>query len=301
MLKLQGCLKDYIWGGAKLKSLYGKGEGNAAESWEISVHPDGLSKTEQGFTLADYLLSHPYAVNKTGTSLPVLIKFIDAAKNLSVQVHPNDTYARLRENDRGKTEMWYIVHAEPSAGIFCGFRRDTSKTEFLRKLAEGTVEELLNFIPVKSGDCFLIEAGTVHAICAGCFVCEVQQSSNVTYRVYDYNRLGGDGKPRTLHISKAIDVINFGSYVDKTDSRLLCESSQYRLRLLTKCRYFCCRELALKGKYAETHKDSFVAVNVIDGEGTLNGISFKSGESFFVDCGESLNLDGDAVVLLTTE
>ena len=204
MIRLYPVLKDYIWGGKKLGTLFGRDNGGKkmSESWEVSVHPDGQSVCSGGETLAQYLAAHPQAVNRAGDPFPVLIKYIDAAQNLSVQVHPSDAFARREENDNGKTEMWYIVQADEGAGIYCGFRRDTGKEEFLRRVADGTVEELLNFIPVKAGDCYLIKAGTVHAIGAGCVICEVQQSSNVTYRVYDYGRLGADGKPRQLHVER---------------------------------------------------------------------------------------------------
>ena len=184
MKKLAPVLKDYLWGGYKLKGMFGRDNGGKkiSESWEVSVHPDGESGCEGG-TLSGYLAANPKAVDPEGSPLPVLIKYIDAAQNLSVQVHPDDDYARRVEGDNGKTEMWYILSADEGAGIYCGFRRDTSKEEFLAKVSDGTVEELLNFIPVHAGDCHLIPAGTVHAIGAGCVICEVQQSSNVTYRV----------------------------------------------------------------------------------------------------------------------
>lgn len=299
MKKLNGCLKNYIWGGYKLKNFYGKAPDMAAESWEVSIHPDGQCMAGDE-TLALYLQQNPYAVDKLGSGLPILIKYIDAAKNLSVQVHPNDEYARLNENDNGKTEMWYVIQADKGAGIYCGFRRDTSKEEFLRKLAEGTVEQLLNFIPVQSGDCYLIKAGTVHAIGAGCFICEVQQSSNVTYRVYDYNRLGADGKPRALHVDKAVNVINFKAFHDETESKLLLNTSA-KARLLTECEYFSCREITFNGAYTETNVNSFTALNVIRGSGTVNGQPFTSGDSFFMDCGEGFQMNGEAVVLLTNK
>lgn len=218
MKRLVPVLKDYLWGGYKLKRMFGRDNGGRkiSESWEVSVHPDGESACADGGTLKAYLSEHPTAVDPEGTPLPVLVKYIDAAQNLSVQVHPDDDYARRTEGDNGKTEMWYILSADEGAGIYCGFRRDTSKEEFLAKVADGTVEELLNFIPVKAGDCYLIPAGTVHAIGAGCVICEVQQSSNITYRVYDYNRRGADGKLRPLHIEKAVDVIDFHAFRDRT-------------------------------------------------------------------------------------
>lgn len=302
MIKLQPVLKDYLWGGMKLGPLFGRDNGGKkmSESWEVSVHPDGESLCEGG-TFADYLRAHPTAVDKEGSDFPVLIKYIDAAQNLSVQVHPDDAFARREENDNGKTEMWYIVQADAGAGIYCGFRRDTGREEFLRRVADGTVEELLNFIPVKAGDCYLIKAGTVHAIGAGCVICEVQQSSNVTYRVYDYNRLGADGKPRQLHVEKAVRVINFAKFKDDTGSGAPEQVAGGTLRRLTACSYFSCRELALDGTYTECNDRSFTAVNVLSGEGRADGTPFRAGDSFFVPCGEAFSLEGNARIILTCE
>lgn len=302
MIKLQPVLKDYLWGGMKLGPLFGRDNGGKkmSESWEVSVHPDGESLCEGG-TFADYLRAHPTAVDKEGSDFPVLIKYIDAAQNLSVQVHPDDAFARREENDNGKTEMWYIVQADAGAGIYCGFRRDTGREEFLRRVADGTVEELLNFIPVKAGDCYLIKAGTVHAIGAGCVICEVQQSSNVTYRVYDYNRLGADGKPRQLHVEKAVRVINFAKFRDETGSGAPEQVAGGTLRRLTACSYFSCRELVLDGTYTECNDRSFTAVNVLSGEGRADGTPFRAGDSFFVPCGEAFSLEGNARIILTCE
>ncbi len=302
MIKLQPVLKDYLWGGMKLGPLFGRDNGGKkmSESWEVSVHPDGESLCEGG-TFAGYLRAHPTAVDKEGSDFPVLIKYIDAAQNLSVQVHPDDAFARREENDNGKTEMWYIVQADAGAGIYCGFRRDTGREEFLRRVADGTVEELLNFIPVKAGDCYLIKAGTVHAIGAGCVICEVQQSSNVTYRVYDYNRLGADGKPRQLHVEKAVRVINFAKFKDETGSGAPERVAGGTLRRLTACSYFSCRELALDGTYTECNDRSFTAVNVLSGEGRADGAPFRAGDSFFVPCGEAFSLEGNARIILTCE
>ncbi len=240
-------------------------------------------------------------MDKDGSSFPVLIKYIDAAHNLSVQVHPDDEYARRVENDNGKTEMWYVFGAEKGAGIYCGFKRDTNKEEFLSKVKDGTVEELLNFIPVKEGDCFLIEAGTVHAIGAGCVICEVQQSSNVTYRVYDYNRKGADGKPRPLHVEKAVDVINFKAFKDQTNAGSFYPVQGGKMRRLTRFKYFECRKLDLDGTYTEEENNSFTAINVLKGEGKADGKPFKAGDSFFVPCGEKFTLEGKAEIILTTE
>ncbi len=300
MLKLNPVLKDYIWGGRKLKDIFGRDNGGKliSESWEVSVHADGPSMYSGG-TLADYITNNPQSVSARGGEFPVLIKYIDAAQNLSVQVHPNDEYAKRVEGDNGKTEMWYIVKADEGAGIYCGFKRDTGKEEFLQKVQDGTVEELLNFIPVHEGDCFLIEAGTVHAIGAGCVICEVQQSSNVTYRVYDYNRRDAAGNLRPLHIEKASDVINFREFADNTGSGAFETVEGGKIRLLTDCKYFTCHELLLGGEYSETCENSFAALNVIEGSGTINGESFKCGDSFFIPCGESFTLCGNGKIIIT--
>lgn len=295
-------LKDYLWGGRRLHELFGRENGgnNIAESWEISVHPDGPSKCNGG-TLADYIGAFPGSVNRHRDSLPILIKYIDAKQNLSVQVHPDDEYAHRVERDNGKTEMWYILKAEEGAGIYCGFKRDTSRDEFFDAVKQGEVEKLLNFIRVQEGDCFLIEAGTVHAICAGCVICEVQQSSNVTYRVYDYNRRDAKGNMRELHLEKALDVINYRAFEDNTSSGAFVPCAGGRIRKLTECKFFRCRELLLKGVYCESADNSFRTLNILDGNGEIDGIVFSAGDSFFVPCGERFTVCGEAKIIITDE
>lgn len=312
MLKLNAVYKDYLWGGEKLKTLFGKQQdGILAESWEVSIHPDGRSTLNNGQTFADYLTAHPTAVDKLGSPFGILIKYIDAKTNLSVQVHPSDAYARAVEGDNGKTETWYIVDADEGAGIYCGFNQDVDKADFLRSLEDGTVEKYLNFVPVQKGDCFLILPGTVHAICGGCVICEVQQSSNVTYRVYDYNRVGADGKKRPLHVQKAMDVINFakcdGAKV-QTDALALTQcdvattlDGNNVIKQLAKCEYFDCKELTICGSVQVGSQTSFTTINVVDGLGSINGQSFSAGDTCFLDCGESATITGNAKVVLTTK
>ena len=288
--------KDYLWGGEKLKTDYGKKTDKTpcAESWELSLNPHGLTKVEDGKTLAEVL-----APEKTGKNcekfefFPVLIKFIDAKQNLSVQVHPSDDYALKYENSYGKTESWYIVDAEEGAGIYCGFKRDTNKEEFLQSLASGEVENLLNFIPVKKGDCYFIPSGTVHAIGAGCLILEIQQNSDLTYRVYDYNRRGADGKLRELHVDKAVKVINFNKYEPKLFA------SGENPRVITECDYFRSRELVLNGGFTEKNANSFTCVTVTDGSGEINGEKFVKGDSFFVCADTEYTLKGAGKVILT--
>ena len=299
MLKLKPVFKEYIWGGTRLKELFGRDNGGKiiAESWEVSVHPDGESYTEGG-TLREYLAAYPEA-GATAEDFPVLIKYIDAAQNLSVQVHPNDEYARHVEGDNGKTEGWYILAAEEGAGIYCGFRQNTSPEALKAAIEEGTVESMLNFIPVKVGDFFLIKAGTVHAIGAGCVICEVQQSSNVTYRVYDYHRKDADGKLRPLHIDKALEVINFHAYRNpaKRESTVKLKSST--MRKLIDCKYFRLQELKLHGSYTSYRHRSFLAINILSGKGLINGTPYTAGDSFFIPREERVMLAGEGTVLLT--
>lgn len=220
LIALIPAFKDYIWGGTKIRDLLNKDTGDMqriAESWEISTHPDGESTVADGpyagKTLSEYFSAIGWewagAYGASRKRLPFMVKFIDAHSNLSVQVHPAEEYARLHENDSGKNEMWYIMDAEEDAFIYLGFNRGTDRAEVARRVAENTVEEILNKIPVRKGDSFYIPAGTVHAIGAGCLICEIQQTSNVTYRLYDYGRLGADGKPRSLHVEKALDVLDY--------------------------------------------------------------------------------------------
>lgn len=299
-IRLTAVLKDYIWGGMRLKELFGRDNGGKiiAESWEVSVHENGPS-TFDGGTLKKLLEKHPEAVSPAGGGFPVLIKYIDAADKLSVQVHPDDEFAQRVEGDNGKTEMWYVMGASEGAGIYCGFKRDTSREEFLKAVSDCTVAELLNFIPVKEGDCYLIPAGTVHAIGAGCLICEVQQNSNVTYRVYDYDRRDAKGNPRELHVEKAVQVMDYTEFRDATNSGKPEKIAGGRIRKLTECKYFKCRELELDGEFEEKADNSFRALCVLGGEGEICGQKFVSGDSFFVPCGTSYKLRGNGKIIIT--
>ena len=311
MLKLNAVYKDYIWGGEKLKMLFGKQqEGILAESWEVSVHPDGLS-TLGDQTFASYLANNPTAVDKLSSPFGILIKYIDAKTNLSVQVHPDEAFARQVEQDNGKTECWYVVDADPGAGIYCGFNQDVDKADFLRSVQDGSVEKYLNFIPVQKGDCFMIFPGTVHSICGGCVICEVQQSSNITYRVYDYNRIGADGKKRPLQVEKAMQVINFAKYdsakvlaraTPLTACNVACNTNgNNTIRQVGKCEHFDCKELTLCGSAQIGCDDAYVAINVVQGEGQIDGQQFVAGDTFFLDCAQKVAICGNATVLLTTK
>ena len=305
ILKLEPVLKDFIWGGKKLKKLFNrKSDSNIAESWELSVHNAGESVIQngefQGKTLTAYIKSNPDCLGEI-TELPILIKYLDANSNLSVQVHPDDNYSRKYENDNGKTEMWYVISAEKNSGIYCGLNKDITKDEFVNLINQNEIESVLNFIPVRAGDCYLIEAGTLHAICKGVVICEVQQSSNVTYRVYDYGRVGADGKPRQLHIEKAIEVSKLTKFADNTKTENFKKFDGGKIRLLTKCKYFKCYEVLCQEKYSFKNNSSFSAINIIKGDGIINKIKFTSGDTFFVPCGEKVVIEGKAKIVLSAQ
>ena len=279
--------KDYLWGGSRLNDEFEKNIDLTplAETWECSTHPDGPSYvvggTFDGQELAEVLRAHPEYLgerHKGENTLPILIKFIDAKKDLSVQVHPTDAFAQEHENGQlGKTEMWYVLDCEPGAFLYYGFDHEISKAEFEERIKNNTLTEVLNAVPVHKGDCFFIPAGTLHAICKGIVIAEVQQNSNVTYRVYDYGRVGADGKPRALHVEKALDVTlrtppvkhDFGSHLAQGE-------------------YFTVD--AKNGAFEDTADEkSFVSLLVTDGEGELTcggeTVVVKKGDSFFLPAG----------------
>jgi mannose-6-phosphate isomerase len=304
ILKLKPVLKNYIWGGNRLKKIYNRNSNEiVAESWELSIHHDGESIIEggkfNGQTLAEFIKLNPKSLEKVN-ELPILIKYIDAGRNLSVQVHPDDEYSKKYENDNGKTEMWYIISAKKNAGIYCGLNEDLSKEEFKKLIFENKIENALNFVPVKAGDCFLIEAGTLHAIGEGVIICEVQQSSNVTYRVYDYGRVGVDGKPRQLHIEKAIEVTKLNKFKDNTGTEKFIKHNGYKKRVLTKCKYFICNEVINKTNYNYINEKSYAVVNIIKGSGKINNESFTDGDTFFIPCNEKVCFTGLAKIIVTS-
>ena len=216
ILKLTPSCKDYLWGGSRLRSDFGiKSDLNPlAEAWVLSCHPDGPSYVANGEyageTLSEYILMEGKKVTGTHSrhysQFPLLIKFIDAKDDLSIQVHPDDEYAMKNEGQYGKTEMWYIVDCEEGASLYYGFSREVSKAEFEERIKNKTLLEVLNKVEVHKGDVLFIEPGTIHAIGKGNLIAEIQENSNVTYRVYDYGRKDANGKERDLHIEKALQV-----------------------------------------------------------------------------------------------
>ena len=279
--------KDYVWGGNKLKKEYSKSTQKdiCAESWELSFHKDGLTRIDEYNTLSSVVKSEELGSNLDGFEFfPVLNKFIDAKQNLSVQVHPSDAYALEHENSYGKTEMWYIVEAEVGAGIYLGFNRDITKEEYEKAIKDDTLTDLLNFYPVKAGDCYFIPSGTVHAIGAGCLIYEIQQNSNLTYRVYDY------GRGRELHIGKALTVSNLTKH----------KNISFKGETLGVSKYFTVKKLSVKEQILKTDGKTFHCITVVKGEGKIGEFNAKKGESFFIPAnyGEYL-LQGNMEVILT--
>ncbi len=284
IVKLYPECKDNIWGGRKLAEKYGKQTDKeiVAESWELSFHKDGPTRLENGKTLQETATAADLGKNCEGFPFfPVLAKFIDAKQDLSVQVHPSDKYALKHENSFGKTEMWYIVEADEGAGIYLGFKRDVTQAEYEQAIADKTLTELLNFFEVKAGECYFIPSGTIHAIAEGCLICEIQQNSNLTYRVYDYGRKDKNGNERELHVEKALKVTNLSKY---EYSPLAVNTDMGTLLGLS--RYFTTTSVKVNGsKTFHVDAGSFKCAMCVEGEGEIAGKKVSLGDSWFIPAG----------------
>jgi mannose-6-phosphate isomerase class I len=313
--------KDYLWGGQRLNDDFSKeiDLDPLAETWECSTHPDGQSLVNsgefQGIELGDvleehpeFLGTHPQGIIKDG--LPVLIKFIDANKDLSVQVHPSDEYAFTNENGQlGKSEMWYVIDADPGSKLVYGFRRKVTRRQVRDSIEDGNIEKYLQYVPVHRGDVFFIKAGTVHAIGGGILLAEIQESSNLTYRLYDYNRIGKDGKKRELHIQKALDVVNLENSAEpRQPIRTLKYKPGYASELIGRCKYFEVERVLINTERVrnmaeiQTGDDSFNALLCIDGCADLFGddtlIHIFKGDCIFIPANSvPLKLHGKAEFL----
>lgn len=299
ILRLKPVFKDYIWGGNRLRDDFGfqSDLDKLAEGWMLSCHKDGKSVIiggdNDGVTLEEYIekngkeavcgtksLNFPY--------FPILIKLIDAKDNLSIQVHPDNEYAMRVEHEFGKTEIWYVLDATDDAELIYGFKNKVSREEFVNAIKDNTLTDILNRVKVKKGDLFFIEAGTVHAIGKGTMVAEIQQNSNTTYRVYDYGRVGADGKPRELHIDKAVEVSK--TEPPKYGVKPMGEPEDkggYISTLLTECQLFTVNHYDVKTELTVAmDKTSFNHILVLDGEGTVGDEQFKKGDSFFIPAGD---------------
>lgn len=293
ILKLAPVFKDYLWGGTKLRDEYGF-ESNfdkLAEGWMLSCHKDGQNTITNGIfanqTLSEVVKNNPNFLGENGKKFeyfPILIKLIDAKQDLSVQVHPDNEYAMRVENEYGKTECWYILDCEEDAELIYGFNRELTNEEFRKAVKENTFLDAVNKVKVKKGDLFFIEAGTLHAIGKGILLAEIQQNSNTTYRVYDYGRLGTDGKPRELHTEKAIDVtICTPPTRDANPEGELIIKDGFTRQLLTKCDLFNVEKITVTEAFTDiADNQSFVSVLIIDGTGKIDNIEIKKGDSLFI-------------------
>lgn len=313
-LELLPPIKDYIWGGTKLREQFGKVSSldRLAESWELSCHKDGQSIIAngeyKGRTLSDYLADNKDALGKNCEKFeyfPVLIKLIDARDNLSVQVHPDNDYAQRVEGEYGKTEMWYIVDCDENASLIYGFKENISKEDFRRAIEENTLLDKVNTVPVKKGDVFFIKSGTLHAIGKGILIAEIQQNSNTTYRVYDYGRIGADGNPRELHIEKALDVTDLKPAKPYKLQKPL-ELDGRTVQLLADCDYFTVSRQDVEEKTKITvDENSFCHILVIDGEASLSAedgeLSLKKGSSIFIPAGSGEYIINGKCSMIITE
>jgi len=298
IVKLYPECKDNIWGGVQLKEKYGKqtDKDPVAESWELSFHKDGPTRLENGATLQETATEAELGKNCKGFPFfPMLVKLIDAKQDLSVQVHPSDAYALKNENSFGKTEMWYIVDAEKGAGIYLGFKRDVTKAEYEEAIKNHTLTDLLNFFEVKAGDCYFIPSGTIHAIGSGCLICEIQQNSNLTYRVYDYGRKDKNGNERELHVEKALKVTSLEKY-EYTPLALTTAQGE----LLGLSRYFTTTAVRVLGeKKLFADKNTFQCLTCVAGNGKIGDKSVSLGDSWFVPAGYGeVALSGDMQLIV---
>ncbi|MBQ4494228.1 MAG: class I mannose-6-phosphate isomerase [Selenomonadaceae bacterium] len=300
ILKLKPACKDYPWGGRRLAEEFGieYDKKILAEAWVLSCHPDGASTLEGGGTLADYIKQHGTEILGTNCrrfqDFPILIKFIDAKENLSVQVHPPDDYALANEGQLGKREMWYVLDADKDSVLYCGFNKKISRDEFTARIKDNSLIEVLNPIHAKKGDVIFIPPGTVHAIGGGILTVEIQTNSNVTYRIYDY------GRNRPLHISQALAVTNFNPV------NVRAENYQH----LVACDYFVVDKLVLDGKFLSeaggtVDEKTFLSVVILDGAGKIScgdeELNYRKGDSFFLTAGAGdWKICGGCHALLTT-
>ncbi len=315
-LLMQAPVKDYIWGGTKLREKYNKASDadKLAESWELSCHQDGPSiianGAAKGKTLEQYIREEGKAILGSKAlsfdNFPIMIKLIDAKDNLSVQVHPDNEYALKNEGEYGKTEMWYIIDAEPGAELLYGVEKKITAKELADSLQNGTITDICHHAPVKKGDVFFIPAGTIHAIGKGILLAEVQQNSNTTYRLYDYGRLGNDGKPRQLHVKQGSEVCSLEPLPLKDEREIVALSPDCKGELLASCDYFTTYSIDVQGRTSlETDDSSFQTFTVLEGSLTLTAgdtvLDMAAGQTVFLPAGMGgYALDGKAHLIFTT-
>ena len=296
LVKLIPAVKDYIWGGTYFKA-FNKGVSldRVSECWELSVRDADssiiASGKDKGKLLVDVITKQDVGpIQDRFKYFPILIKLIDAKENLSVQVHPSDDYALKNENSFGKSEMWHIISADKDSGLYVGLKKKCSKEEIKLALENGNILDYLNFFPVKPGDTFVINPGTIHAIGKGVRLIEIQQNSNLTYRLYDYNRVDKFGNPRELHIQKALEVINYDKYeVNKPVGNLLADNQ-----------YFTVKEVSFDGEIElDANEKSFISFTFIDGKGKVDDIDFNQYDTFFLPYGKKCLVKGKGTIVVS--
>lgn len=276
IVKITPAYKDYLWGGTKLKEYYNKKSDLdiIAESWEVSTHKDG-SLLVEGIKLKDYIENNKGILGSKGKgdNLPILIKLIDAKNDLSIQVHPDNDYALSHEGDNGKTEMWYIIECEEGSFLYAGVNKEMSKIELEESIKDGSITDKLNKIYIKQGDVLFINPGTIHAIGKGIVIYEIQQQSNVTYRLYDFKRKDDQGNTRELHVDKSMDVSNLKPQEwNLKEDAVLLENETQKISKLRSCKYFSVYKYDIKEEIEMSITDeSIVFITLLEGEGVIKG------------------------------
>lgn len=302
---LEPVFKEMIWGGNRLNTDFGYNipSENTGECWAISAHSNGdctvIHGEYKGQKLSSLWANHRELFgNVSGEVFPLLIKIIDAKADLSIQVHPDDSYATKNENGSlGKTECWYILDCDEGATIIVGHNAK-SKEELILMINHKEWSKLIQEIPIKKGDFFQINPGTVHAIKAGTVILETQQNSDITYRLYDYDRLQ-NGKPRELHLEKSIDVITCPQQLE-TSTREIKFLEHGTIEKLVDCKYYSVKRVLVKGQVLLNQMEPFTVVSVIDGDGLINGIQIKKGDHFILPSGYGdYNLDGNMELIIS--
>ena len=288
VLKMKPVFKEMIWGGHKLKDVYGYDipSDHTGECWALSAHKNGDCEVADGEfagkTLSWVFENHRELFgNIEGDQFPLLVKIIDAKNDLSVQVHPDDAYARANENSLGKTECWYVLQAEEGTKMVMGHHART-KEEFVKAIEEDDYDNLLNSFQIKEGDFFYIPSGTLHAICSGSLIYEAQQSSDITYRVYDYHRKGADGKERQLHVKQSIEVTKVPSDNDRKQEFVKTKLENGEKTRYVESEFFKVDKYQLEDENVIKNDAPFQMVSVLNGEGTMDGDVIKKGDHFII-------------------
>mgnify|MGYP000060518152 CR=1 FL=1 len=315
-LKFKKVFKEKIWGGNKFKTLLNMEipeDINIGESWEVTCHKNGMSVVENGEfsgkTLEELIDSYKdkllgEEVYKTyGNKFPLLIKYLDVNDRLSVQVHPSDEYALRVEGEFGKSESWYIIDASEDAKLIMGLATGMSKEKFLEKVKNNDFDDLFNIISVKKGDFIYVEPGVVHASLEGSVViCETQQNSDTTYRIYDFDRIV-DGEKRELHIDKAAEVIEFNKnpFISREDERKIIQNQNIKIQNLTRNEYFNIDKINISGTYKDTVYKNFVILSILDGEGKINfnnnEYKLEKGDTYFIPANLEVEFEGELEIL----